>query len=121
MAIDNYDTEHLLNATPVYPIKPLDLNDLEYDQECSYGMLPGTLLITRSYLFDAIIESVHIPPQYYISLHCLPCSILFLLLFLLFYLSLCLFQIFLKCSVFVLFFFRFTISSFELRFMHRNK
>ena len=45
MAIDNSDTEELLRATPVYPNKPLDLNDLEYDQECSYGMLPGIFII----------------------------------------------------------------------------
>jgi hypothetical protein len=40
------DTESLLRATPVYPTnvypaKDLDIDDLEYDQECSYRQLPG--------------------------------------------------------------------------------
>lgn len=38
---DNNDTEGLLKATMVYASKDLDINDLEYDQECTYRTLPG--------------------------------------------------------------------------------
>ena len=38
---DNNDTVSLLKANIVYASKDLDVNDLEYDQECTYSTLPG--------------------------------------------------------------------------------
>lgn len=42
MAVDDSsDTQSLLVATPVYASKNLDVDDLEFDQECTYRKLPG--------------------------------------------------------------------------------
>ena len=41
MAGDDNDTVSLLKANIVYASKDLDVNDLEYDQECTYRTLPG--------------------------------------------------------------------------------
>ena len=43
MAVDDSsDTQSLLVATPVYASKNLDVDDLEFDQECTYRKLPGS-------------------------------------------------------------------------------
>ena len=41
MAGDDNDTVSLLKSNIVYASKDLDVNDLEYDQECTYRTLPG--------------------------------------------------------------------------------
>ena len=38
---DENDAKALLLATPVYASKDLDVNDLEFDQECGYRELSG--------------------------------------------------------------------------------
>lgn len=38
---DENDSKALLLATPVYASKDLDVNDLEFDQECGYRELSG--------------------------------------------------------------------------------
>ena len=44
MAVDDSsDTQGLLMATPVYASKNLDVDDLEFDQECTYRKLPGDI------------------------------------------------------------------------------
>ena len=41
---DENDSKALLLATPVYASKNLDINDLEFDQECGYRELSGKRL-----------------------------------------------------------------------------
>ena len=41
---DENDSKALLLATPVYASKNLDINDLEFDQECGYRELSGKQL-----------------------------------------------------------------------------
>ena len=73
-AVDRGDTEGLLRATPVYATKNLDIDDLEYDQECIYRKLPGTppsfpvvhvtlsdyLSVCQLYVFDRPFVRFHI-------------------------------------------------------------
>jgi hypothetical protein len=40
-ADDEIDAQTLLIATPVYASKSLNVDDLEFDQECTYTKLPG--------------------------------------------------------------------------------
>jgi hypothetical protein len=40
-ADDEKDAQTLLIATPVYASKSLNVDDLEFDQECAYTKLPG--------------------------------------------------------------------------------
>lgn len=40
-ADDESDAQTLLIATPVYASKNLNVDDLEFDQECTYRKLPG--------------------------------------------------------------------------------
>ena len=41
---DENDSKALLLATPIYASKNLDINDLEFDQECGYRELSGKRL-----------------------------------------------------------------------------